>query len=202
MRSTGPERHPTGDGVSDGPADIPRDDPRVVTEPNDVGRSGRAATAGGSGWTAGPAASTPAASTPAESTPAASTPAESTPAESTPAESTPATSDPADTAPTDVRPGTGPAGRPLPTSAGITRRTRISGTWVAVIVAAIVLVFLLVFILQNPAGATVRFLGFYGTLPLGVALLFATIAGALLVALAGTARILQLRRRVKRSGRY
>ena len=87
------------------------------------------------------------------------------------------------------------------TSAGIVRHTRISGTWVAVVVAAVVLVFLLVFILQNQAGATVRFLGAVGTLPLGVAMLFAAIAGALLVALIGTARILQLRRRVRRIDR-
>lgn len=87
------------------------------------------------------------------------------------------------------------------TSAGIVRRTRISGTWVAVVVAAVVLVFLLVFILQNQAGVTVRFLGAEGTMPLGVAMLFAAIAGALLVALIGTARILQLRRRVRRSNR-
>lgn len=97
-------------------------------------------------------------------------------------------------------PGGAPPVRPSrPASAGIVRRTRISGTWVAVIVAFIVLVFILVFVLQNQTGATVRFLGFSGTLPLGVAIMFATIAGALLVALVGTARILQLRRRVRRS---
>ena len=82
----------------------------------------------------------------------------------------------------------------------VVKRTRISGTWVAVVVAAFVLVFLLIFILQNQDHATVRFLGFAGTLPLGVAMLFATIAGALIVALIGTARILQLRRRVRRIG--
>jgi uncharacterized integral membrane protein len=102
---------------------------------------------------------------------------------------------PAHTEPHDTA-WTSPAS--APSTAPVVRRTRISGTWVAIVVAAIVLVFLLVFILQNQDNATVSFLGFSGTLPLGVALLFATIAGALLVALVGTARILQLRRRVRR----
>lgn len=82
--------------------------------------------------------------------------------------------------------------------ASVIQPSRISGTWVAVIVATIVLIFLLVFILQNLTSATVSFLGFSGTLPLGVAMLFGAIAGALLVALVGAARILQLRRRVRR----
>jgi uncharacterized integral membrane protein len=68
-----------------------------------------------------------------------------------------------------------------------------------VIVATIVLVFLLVFILQNLGEVTVSFLGISGNLPLGVALLFAAIVGAALVILIGAARILQLRRRVRRA---
>ncbi|MBE1462680.1 LapA family protein [Kibdelosporangium phytohabitans] len=82
--------------------------------------------------------------------------------------------------------------------AKVTKGTRTSGTWIAVIVAAIVLVFLLIFILANLTPVTVTFLGMSGELPLGVALLFAAISGALLVALVGAARILQLRRRVRR----
>jgi|SRR4051812_11781489 uncharacterized integral membrane protein len=84
-------------------------------------------------------------------------------------------------------------------SAAVTRRSRISGIWVAVIVATILLIFLLVFILQNLLTVTVAFLGLSGELPLGVALLFAAIVGALLVILVGAARILQLRRRVHRA---
>lgn len=82
------------------------------------------------------------------------------------------------------------------------RSSRISGTWVAVIIATILLIFLLVFILQNLTSVTVSFLGFAGNLPLGVALLFAAITGALLVALVGAARILQIRRRVRRAGSH
>ncbi|TNC28071.1 LapA family protein [Amycolatopsis alkalitolerans] len=80
-------------------------------------------------------------------------------------------------------------------------RTRVSGTWAAVIVAIIVLVFLLIFILQNLGTATVQFLGMSAGLPLGVAMLLAAIGGAVLVALIGAARIMQLRRATKRAHR-
>ncbi|MGW6931401.1 LapA family protein [Lentzea sp. NPDC054927] len=78
------------------------------------------------------------------------------------------------------------------------RPTRISGTWIAVLVAIVVLIFLLVFILQNGGNATIHFLWGEFSLPLGVALLFGAIGGALLVAVVGAARILQLRRQAKR----
>nr|WP_083467269.1 lipopolysaccharide assembly protein LapA domain-containing protein [Kibdelosporangium sp. MJ126-NF4]CEL22563.1 POSSIBLE CONSERVED MEMBRANE PROTEIN [Kibdelosporangium sp. MJ126-NF4]CTQ89419.1 POSSIBLE CONSERVED MEMBRANE PROTEIN [Kibdelosporangium sp. MJ126-NF4] len=86
-------------------------------------------------------------------------------------------------------------------AAKVTRGTRTSGTWIAIIIATIVLVFLLIFILANLTPVTVSFLGMSGELPLGVALLFAAISGALLVALVGAARILQLRRRVRRAAK-
>lgn len=72
-------------------------------------------------------------------------------------------------------------------------RSRMGGVWVTLIVAAFVLLLLLVFILQNGQQAQVSFLGAHGELPMGVALLLAAIFGVLLVALPGTARILQLR---------
>ncbi len=78
------------------------------------------------------------------------------------------------------------------------RPTRISGTWIAVLTAIVVLIFLLVFILQNGGNATIHFLWGEFNLPLGVALLFGAIGGALLVAVVGAARILQLRRQAKR----
>jgi uncharacterized integral membrane protein len=61
-----------------------------------------------------------------------------------------------------------------------------------------ILVLLLVFILENTQRAKVTYFGASGHLPLGVALLFAAVAGALLVGIVGTARILQLRKRVRR----
>lgn len=128
-----------------------------------------------------------------------------------PAISDPAGSDPAIANPTTPQPDnpasdvttelTAPQADPA-SSAPIRRTriapTRISGAWVAVVVAVVALVFLLIFILQNLTGANVYFLGAAGALPMGVAMLLATVAGALLIALFGSARILQLRRTAHR----
>ncbi len=54
------------------------------------------------------------------------------------------------------------------------------------IVAAVGLVFLLIFILRNLTSASVHFLGTNGTLPMGVAILLAAVGGALLLALLGS----------------
>ncbi|MEU7875984.1 LapA family protein [Dactylosporangium sp. NPDC049140] len=58
---------------------------------------------------------------------------------------------------------------------------------------ALVLLLLLIFLLQNGQPAEVSFFGAHGQLPMGVALLLAAVFGVLLVALPGTARIVQLR---------
>ncbi|MBF6333437.1 lipopolysaccharide assembly protein LapA domain-containing protein [Nocardia transvalensis] len=80
-------------------------------------------------------------------------------------------------------------------------RTRVSVTWVATTVAVLVLVFLLIFILQNLTRVHLTYLGVSGYLPIGVAMLLAAVAGALSIALIGTARILQLRHTAHRSQR-
>ncbi|MEV0329401.1 lipopolysaccharide assembly protein LapA domain-containing protein [Micromonospora echinospora] len=84
------------------------------------------------------------------------------------------------------------------------KRSRLGGLWVATVLFALVFLLLLVFVLQNGQRASVSFLGAHGHLPLGVALLLAAVFGILLVALPGTARIVQLRilnrRSVARSG--
>jgi uncharacterized integral membrane protein len=72
-------------------------------------------------------------------------------------------------------------------------RSRAGGLWVAGVVFALVLLLLLVFVLENGQRADVSFFGAHGHLPMGVALLLAAVFGILLVALPGTARILQLR---------
>jgi uncharacterized integral membrane protein len=72
-------------------------------------------------------------------------------------------------------------------------RSRTGGLWVAAVVFALVLLLLLIFVLQNGQRVDVSFLGAHGQLPLGVALLLAAVFGVLLVALPGTARIVQLR---------
>jgi uncharacterized integral membrane protein len=79
-------------------------------------------------------------------------------------------------------------------------RSRMGGAWVALVVAAIVFLLLLIFILQNGQRAQVSFLGAHGHLPMGVALLLAAVFGVLLVALPGTARIIQLRMVARRRG--
>ncbi len=63
------------------------------------------------------------------------------------------------------------------------------------------LIFLLVFILQNPDSVRITFLWFGGSLPIGVALLLAAIAGLLLVAIPGGVRMMQLRRAARRAAR-
>jgi lipopolysaccharide assembly protein A len=78
------------------------------------------------------------------------------------------------------------------------RRTRMGGAWTGLALAAIVLIFLLVFILENGKQVSISYFGAHGHLPLGVALLFAAVAGALLVMIPGTGRILQLRRTARR----
>lgn len=83
--------------------------------------------------------------------------------------------------------------RARPSGLAAARPSRIGGVWVAFVVAAVVLLFLLIFILQNGQRAEVSFLGANGSLPVGVALLLAAVFGVLVVALPATARIVQLR---------
>ena len=78
------------------------------------------------------------------------------------------------------------------------KRTRTGGIWVAVGFFAVILLLLLIFILQNNTDVSVSYLGMHGHLPLGVALLLAAVCGVLLVVLAGTARIGQLRATARR----
>ena len=72
------------------------------------------------------------------------------------------------------------------------RPTRLSGLWFAVVFFAVVLLFLLIFILQNGRAVDVSYLGMHGHLPLGVAMLLSAVCGVLLTILAGAARIGQL----------
>lgn len=98
------------------------------------------------------------------------------------------------TQPVTTDPGAGP-----PATGSALAHSRAGGLWVGLILSAIVLVFLLVFIVQNGDPVQINFLAWSGSLPTGVALLLAAVAGLLLVAIPGVARILQLRRAVKRT---
>lgn len=89
------------------------------------------------------------------------------------------------------------AGRPEdPLRSSLTARA-----WTGVVALGVVLVLLIIFIAQNTRSVTVSFLGWQGSAPLAVALLIATAAGLFLATTAGTLRILQLRRRVRRHTR-
>ncbi|MET1065260.1 MAG: lipopolysaccharide assembly protein LapA domain-containing protein [Arthrobacter sp.] len=71
--------------------------------------------------------------------------------------------------------------------------TRAGMVWVTVACALVVLILLIVFILQNQEYVLVKFFGFEGSVPLGIALFIAAVGGGVLVAIAGAARIIQLR---------
>ena len=78
------------------------------------------------------------------------------------------------------------------------RRTRTGGVWVGLALSAVVLLLLLIFILENEQRVDIAYFGAHGHLPLGVALLLAAVAGALLALIPGTVRIIQLRRTARR----
>jgi len=79
--------------------------------------------------------------------------------------------------------------------------TRIRGMRTSLIAAAAGLIVVMIFIIQNAHAVNISFLGAHLRLSLAVALLLAAIAGALLMAAAGTARITQLRRIMRRDRR-
>ncbi|WP_232291810.1 lipopolysaccharide assembly LapA domain-containing protein [Frankia sp. QA3] len=76
--------------------------------------------------------------------------------------------------------------------------TRTSRVWTTLLLFALVLILLLIFILQNQDDVKLSFLGAHGSLPLAVAMLFSAVAGALLVAIPGVGRMIQLRKVARR----
>ncbi|MBF6094422.1 LapA family protein [Nocardia cyriacigeorgica] len=71
-------------------------------------------------------------------------------------------------------------------------------TWIGLVIAALLGIVLLIFILQNLETARFELLFWSFTMPLGVSVLLSVIAGALVMALVGGVRIMQLRRAAKR----
>ncbi|HHY07087.1 MAG: lipopolysaccharide assembly protein LapA domain-containing protein [Lawsonella sp.] len=71
-------------------------------------------------------------------------------------------------------------------------------TWVFAFLGLMLLIFLLVFVLQNLQRVEMTIFTWTTGYPLGVGLLLAAIAGALIMALIGSVRIIQLRRKVKK----
>jgi uncharacterized integral membrane protein len=77
--------------------------------------------------------------------------------------------------------------------------TRTAGLWSFLAAGFLILIVLLIFITQNTTSSEIAFLGWRGSLPLGVAILLAAVGGGLITFLAGTARIYQLRRAAKKN---
>jgi lipopolysaccharide assembly protein A len=87
------------------------------------------------------------------------------------------------------------------TPPGRVPRTRTSATWIGICAAAIAVVALIIFMMQNTANVEVTFLWMHGTLPLALALLIAGVGVTMLAMIVGTLRITQLRRLfARRSG--
>jgi uncharacterized integral membrane protein len=91
------------------------------------------------------------------------------------------------------------AGEPPSVKRPEVSRTRTSAAWLEICTAAVILVVLIVFMLQNTGSVEVSFLWMEGSLPLAMALLIAGVGAALLTMLVGVARITQLRPRFRRS---
>jgi putative membrane protein len=98
---------------------------------------------------------------------------------------------------------------PTPEQAGPAARTprrgalgsRIGTARTAMIAGAVVLIVVLIFIIENAHAVTITFFGAHLRISLAVALLLAAVAGALIMAAAGTARITQLRMTMRRNRR-
>lgn len=75
------------------------------------------------------------------------------------------------------------------------------GTWVALIVGALLLIALLVFILQNQQQVELTLFAWAFTVPAGVGFLLAAILGALIMAMVGIVRMYQLRRQIKKANK-
>ena len=108
------------------------------------------------------------------------------------------------TEPSSSQTGDGPAPTTRSEAGSSTARraprvTRTSAAWVATGVALVLLILLIVFILQNSTKVDVQFLGMSGAIPLGMALLIAAVGGGVVVAIAGVARITQLRMSARRT---
>ncbi|WP_067699002.1 LapA family protein [Nocardia jejuensis] len=78
-------------------------------------------------------------------------------------------------------------------------KTRAGYAWIGLVVAAVLGIVLLIFILQNLEQAKVELFAWQWNLPIGVLVLLSVIAGALVTALVGGYRILQLRRVAKKA---
>lgn len=78
------------------------------------------------------------------------------------------------------------------------KKTAAGSMWVGLVVSAILLIVLLVFILQNQQQSELNLFGWTWNFPVGVGMLFAAILGALITALIGGWRMMDLRRQIRK----
>lgn len=99
-------------------------------------------------------------------------------------------------------PGREPAVRPQtatdPALDGHQKQGVSGAAWTALILGLLILILLLVFILQNNVPADFNYLGWQFSLPLGVAMLLAAVAGALIMGLVGSVLLFKLGHRVRK----
>jgi uncharacterized integral membrane protein len=76
--------------------------------------------------------------------------------------------------------------------------TRTGAAWVGLATAALLAVLLVIFLAQNTRSTEISFLWMTTSTPLAVALLIAVVGSVLLTVMLGTARIAQLRRRIRK----
>jgi uncharacterized integral membrane protein len=137
------------------------------------------------------------------------TPADDRPPESLPPRpaDTPAYRDPVPIPTTEVEPipapgTTAPPVPPAPTRPTGPNRprmfTRISAAWLGVWAGIVVVILLIIFIAQNTSGVRIRFLWMDGVIPTALALLIAGVGGAIIAMAVAAARIVQLRRLLRR----
>jgi len=79
------------------------------------------------------------------------------------------------------------------------RASRVSRFWAALAALVVLLLFLVVFVAQNTERVSVSFLGWDWHPPLAVAMLIAVLVGLAITVTAGTLRIWQVHRRVRRT---
>ncbi|MDF2825333.1 MAG: hypothetical protein K0R68_2741 [Mycobacterium sp.] len=101
--------------------------------------------------------------------------------------------------PESTGPGAPPAAKAPPPPESAVKFTKAAALWGSLIVGFLILIVLLIFIAQNTESAEFAFLGWHWSLPLGVAILFAAVAGGLLTVAVGAVRIFQLRRAAKKN---
>jgi uncharacterized integral membrane protein len=118
------------------------------------------------------------------------------PSESLPHDPTPPFDAPVNA--TGAPPGAPPATTKTKPESAV-HRTRAAALWSSLALGFLVLIILLIFIAQNTESAQFAFLGWRWSLPLGVALLAAAVAGGLLTVAVGAVRIFQLRRAAKKN---